>query len=92
MSQQKDNQTNPKEVYHPDDRFFRKVMSEKENARAHLETFYHEIAEIADLDTLEQETDEFIKSNLKIFRSDIIYRCRLKNKEEHLLFFVNLGA
>jgi len=86
MGKQNDNQTNPKEVYHPDDRFFRKVMSEKENARAHLETFYQEIAEMADLDTLEQETDEFIKSNLKIFRSDIIYRCRLKNKEEHFYF------
>ena len=86
MSKQNKKKNTPKEVYQPDDRFFRKVMSDVENAKAHLETFYKEIAAIADLDTLAQETDEFIRSNLKIFRSDIIYRCRLKNKEDHFYF------
>ncbi len=79
-------QQNKKKVFHPDDRFFRKVMSEVENARAHLETFYPEIVAIADLDTLQQETDEFIRSNLKIFRSDIIYRCQLRNKKASFYF------
>jgi len=80
MSQQKKKKSNSKEVHHPDDRFFRKVMSETANVRAHLETFYQ------DLDTLTQETDDFIQSNLKIFRSDIIYRCQLKTKEDHFYF------
>jgi len=75
-----------KEVFQPDDRFFRKVMSEVENARAHLKTFYPEIAAMADLNTLQQETDEFIRSNLKIFRSDIIYRCQLKNTKASFYF------
>lgn len=86
MSKQNKKKTTKKEVHQPDDRFFRKVMSEKENVQAHLKTFYPEIAAIADLTTLKQETDEFIQPTLKIFRSDIIYRCRLKHQAEHFYF------
>ncbi|MEM1124894.1 MAG: hypothetical protein AAGJ18_30935 [Bacteroidota bacterium] len=52
MSKQDNKKSAKKGVFQPDDRFFRKVMSEVENARANLEIFYPEIAAIADLDTL----------------------------------------
>ncbi len=74
------------DIFQPDDRFFGQVMSQVENARAYLEDFYPEVAEMADLTTLEIVTDRFIRSNLKIFRSDIIYRCKFKNKKEHFYF------
>ncbi|MEM6316255.1 MAG: Rpn family recombination-promoting nuclease/putative transposase [Bacteroidota bacterium] len=74
--------------YQPDDRFFAEVMSKKDNARAYLEEFYPKVAAIADLDTLALETERFIRPNLKLFRSDIIYRCQFKDLPEHFYFSI----
>lgn len=59
------------EVIHPDDLFFRKIMDNKENARAYLESFYPDIANKIDLDTLELQPLTFINPKLKVFHSDI---------------------
>jgi predicted transposase YdaD len=61
-------------------------MSKKENARAYLENYYPDIAAMADLDQLQQIDDQFIKSDLKVFKSDIIYRCQFKNTDKAFYF------
>jgi predicted transposase/invertase (TIGR01784 family) len=73
-------------VIQPDDRFFKQLMSSKENASAYLEDFYPKIAAMAALETLEQAKGDFIRSNLKIFHSDIIYRCQFKGSEKQFYF------
>jgi predicted transposase/invertase (TIGR01784 family) len=75
-----------KEVFQPDDRFFRFVMSQEKNARAYLQSFYPEIAAIADLDSLQVEPDDFLRPNLRLFRSDVVYRCSFKDSLEQFYF------
>lgn len=73
-------------VFQPDDLFFGTVMSEPQNAKAYLQDLYPEVAARANLDTLQLVTDRFFRPKLKIFRSDIIYRCALKEEEGHFYF------
>lgn len=75
-----------KEIFQPDDRFFGIVMSKKKNARAYIESFYPEVAAIADLETIERVPDGAIQANLKLFRADIMYRCQFKDKEGGFCF------
>ena len=41
-------------IHQPDDRFFKSAMSDPEVVKAYLQQFYPDIAELADLDTLQQ--------------------------------------
>ena len=76
-----------KQVFQPDDRIFRKMMEDKENVKAYLKHFFPKIAQIADLDSLRQENTSSLLPDLKLFLSDIIYRCRFKgNKKKHFYF------
>ena len=65
-------------IHQPDDRFFKSAMSDPEVVRAYLQQFYPDIAELADLDTLQQQNVEALRPNLKLFSADVVYRCRLK--------------
>ena len=76
----------PKEVLHPDDKFFSVLMRETENARAYLTNFYPALSEKLDLDSLELEDTTFVNPQFKLFDSDIVYRCRFKHSSEHLHF------
>ena len=80
MSQKKD-------VFQPDDRFFRQAMADKSVARRYLQHFYPEIAAIADLEHLQQQSSQALRPNLKLFDSDIVYRCRFKGEEEKHFYF-----
>ncbi|NBC06358.1 MAG: hypothetical protein GVY26_04100 [Bacteroidetes bacterium] len=76
-----------KEVFQPDDRFFRQAMSDRSVAQKYLQYFYPEIAAIADLESLQQRSSRALRPNLKLFDADIIYRCRFKEeKEKHFHF------
>jgi len=78
--------TQPKEVLHPDDKFFSVLMRETENARAYLTNFYPTLSEKLDLDSLELEDTTFVNPQFKLFDSDIVYRCRFKHSSEQLHF------
>lgn len=69
---------------HPDDRFFKEVMSKKSSVIAYLTHFNPEIGSLLDLDTLESSSESFIDEKLDVFESDIIYRCQFKNSEEQI--------
>lgn len=73
-----------KEVHQPDDNLFREVMKKKESARAYLSSFYPEFAKNLDLDSLERQDSDFLSEKYKIFKADIVYRCKFKDSEEHL--------
>ena len=75
---------NKKEVYQPDDRFFKKIMESRENAESYLKEFYPQIAGLLDLESLEFQPDGFMTSDLKVFKSDVIYKCRFKDSEEEM--------
>ncbi len=70
------------EVFQPDDRFFRKVMKNPENARAYINEYYPKIALKLDMETLRSVDTTFLSSKLKVFESDIIYRARYKGRDE----------
>jgi len=76
---------NKKEVFQPDDKFFKKVMEDKVNAQAYLENFYPELASKLDMSTLVSEDKEsFLTEEFKLFKSDIIYRCQFKESKEQV--------
>ena len=76
-----------KQVFQPDDRIFRKMMEDKENVKAYLEHFFPKIAQIADLNSLRQENTSSLLPDLKLFLSDIIYRCRFRGSEKKHFYF-----
>ncbi|HFC00584.1 MAG TPA: transposase, partial [Phaeodactylibacter sp.] len=55
MSKRKQNQ----EVHQPDDKLFKTVMQEKENAAEYLKTYYPELAKSLELSTLEILREKF---------------------------------
>ncbi|MCR9103117.1 MAG: Rpn family recombination-promoting nuclease/putative transposase, partial [bacterium] len=75
-------------IHQPDDRFFRHAMSKPEVAKQYIEHFYPDIARITDLGSLKLESSLSIQPNLREFKADVIYRCRLLQEEEqqHLYF------
>ena len=81
MSKRKQNQ----EVHQPDDKLFKTVMQEKENAAEYLKTYYPELAKSLELSTLEILREKFSIPNMKIFDADISYRCQFKDSEEKLM-------
>ncbi|NBC05821.1 MAG: hypothetical protein GVY26_01355 [Bacteroidetes bacterium] len=74
-------------IHQPDDRFFRHAMSKPEVAKRYIEHFYPDIARITDLGSLKLESSLSIQPNLREFKADIIYRCRLQHEEERYLYF-----
>ena len=74
------------EIHQPDDRFFRHAMSKPEVAKRYIEHFYPDIARITDLGSLKLESSLSIQPNLREFKADVIYRCRLQQEEQHLYF------
>ena len=75
------------EIHQPDDRFFRHAMSKPEVAKRYIEHFYPDIARITDLGSLKLESSLSIQPNLREFKADVIYRCRLQQDEEQHLYF-----
>jgi len=75
---------NNQKVYQPDDNFFKKVMEEKENAKAYLVEFYPELANKLDVEQLVLQSESFLTPEFNLFKSDIIYRCPFKNSKEQL--------
>jgi len=75
-------------IHHPDDRFFKSAMSDPEVAKSYLQHFYPELAQVADFSSLRLENSRGIRSNLKQFDADVIYRCRFKGeKKDHYFYF-----
>ena len=74
-------------IHQPDDRFFRHAMSKPEVAKRYIEHFYPDIARITDLGSLKLESSLSIQPNLREFKADVIYRCRLQQDEEQHLYF-----
>jgi len=74
-------------IHQPDDRFFRHAMSKPEVAKRYIEHFYPDIARITDLESLKLESSLSIQPNLREFKADVIYRCRLQQDEEQHLYF-----
>lgn len=73
-----------KEVYQPDDNFFKIVMEDKANARAYLKEFYPELSKNLDLRTLSLEKESFLTEEFKLFKSDIIYRCKFSKSDKQV--------
>ena len=73
-----------KEIYQPDDIFFKFVMNKTENAKAYVQYIHPEWAERLDLNTMERQEETFLIPNLKSFDADINYRCRLKNSNQNI--------
>ena len=74
-------------IHQPDDRFFKSAMSDPEVAKAYLQQFYPDIAELADLGTLQPQNVEALRPNLKLFSADVVYRCKLKGESgQHFHF------
>ena len=74
-------------IHQPDDHFFRHAMSKPEVAKKYIEHFYPDIARITDLGSLKLESSLSIQPNLREFKADVIYRCRLQQDEEQHLYF-----
>lgn len=75
------------QIHQPDDRFFKSAMSDPEVAKSYLQYFYPKIAAIADLSTLQQQNAQALRPNLKLFSADVVFRCRLKGKQEQHFHF-----
>ena len=73
-----------KNIYQPDDVFFKEVMTKPRNAKEYLRTLAPEWSEILDLDTLTLNKDSFTIPNLKTFTADVLYRCRFKDSDKEL--------
>ena len=73
-----------KEVFQPDDKFFKTVMEDKINARAYLENFYPELSMQLHLETLTLDKESFLTEDLKLFKSDIIYVSKFKGSKEQV--------
>ena len=74
-------------IHQPDDRFFKSAMSDPGVVRAYFQEFYPDIAELADLDTLQQQNAEALRPNLKLFSADVVYRCRIKGDSGGHFYF-----
>ncbi len=61
-------------------------MSEVENATAYLVEFYPEMAAILDLPSIQLASKSFMQPALKLFKADVVYRCKFKGSEEELYF------
>ena len=81
---------NKRKIHHPDDNFFKKVMEEKSNAKAYLETFYPELASHLNLADLEIQPKSFLTPQFSSFKADIIYRCSFKAASEECMHFALL--
>jgi len=73
-----------KEVYQPDDKLFKIVMEDKQNAAQYLKSYFPELAQKLDLSTLKILREKFSIPNLKTFDADISYRCQFKKSKEVL--------
>ena len=76
-----------KEVFQPDDRFFKQAMGDRAVARRYLQHFCPDIAALADLESLELQDGNLLRPNLKLFRADVVYRCRFKSEERSHFYF-----
>ena len=74
----------PKNIHQPDDNFFKIVMEDKANAKAYLQSFYPELAKQLDLRTLTSSKDSFLTEEFKLFKSDIVYRCKFSGSKEQV--------
>jgi hypothetical protein len=75
---------NKRRIHQPDDNFFKKVMQNKENAKAYLTEFYPGLAKHLNLEEIELRSESFLTPKFSAFKSDIIYRCPFKDSEEHI--------
>jgi len=80
MSQRKQK----KEIHQPDDKLFKVVMEDKENAAQYLLLTYPKLAKELDLSSLKIQREKFSIPNLKVFDADISYKCKFKDSKENL--------
>lgn len=52
-------------------------MSNPEVVKGYIKFFYPDIASITDLDTLYPQKVKLLSPHLKLFSTDVIYRCKL---------------
>ena len=78
---------NNSEVVNPNDKVFRAVYSNKENARSLLaEKLPDKVLKLVDLKTLEISKDSFIEKELADYYSDILYRVDLTDGSHGLIY------
>lgn len=89
---QKEKQPSDEEVdiHQPNDRLFGQLMSDKNNVAAYLRHFYPDLAEKADLDTLQIDESQQSVPKLKLFRMDVLYRCQRKGRQDKGFYFALL--
>lgn len=72
-------------VKNPHDRFFKKIMGEKEQAVSFIENYLPEaIVKEMKLDSLDLLKDTFVSEDLKEFYSDLIYKVELKGNDAYI--------
>lgn len=76
--------TSKNKIHHPDDAFFKSVMSRKESAISYFQTLHPEWIDRLDLKTMEQQQETFLVPDFKTFDADITYRCKLKDSDKEL--------
>ena len=71
-----------KEIVNPHDKLFKEMESVKENARDLIEsTFPKELLLGLDLDSLENDNNSYVDSNLKEYYSDLVFSCKYKSTQ-----------
>lgn len=79
-----------KDIHKADDHLFSRVMSNRDSAEAYIRHFYPALAAMADFPTLEAMPTDSITEKLRLFRSDVLYRCRIKGEGERFFNFAFL--
>ena len=74
--------TKPSEPHQPDDKLFKRLLSDPQNAIEYLRTFHPKYGEILDLNSLELVTDTLLSDELRLFSADVICRVRMKDRKD----------
>jgi predicted transposase/invertase (TIGR01784 family) len=71
-----------KKINNPHDKFFREVLSERENAIDFVKgVFPKNLKDLIDFDTFEYESTSYVNGTLKEYFSDVVYNCKLKDTQ-----------
>ncbi len=81
--QPKDSEEN-KAINNPHDKFFKAIFAMRTVVKEYLDNFFpKDLLAKLDIETLEIESNSYITSELEEFFSDIVWRCKFRDKEEY---------
>jgi predicted transposase/invertase (TIGR01784 family) len=73
----------------PHDQFFKEIFSQQESILDFIENYVPErLTKLFDLQTLERIEDSFVDNELKEHLSDLLFRVKLKNKQDAFIYIL----